>query len=434
MTTPTLTEVDTRSAEDLKTELDFIKLKCDLLVDGLRLDPSAREGIGTVYKEQVHFIYDWDFDHHHGEVFPADLVLPTGPDEPPAFDELGIVKNGLIVMFRANSGSPFLIRRDGDRLRLEKSGNYLADVAFTPRPTYYGLGTPDGIPLQQIIVYGGVAGLLSNVSSYCHYFKDGEQCRFCSLVPTKKAYGDELVGLKTPEQIAEATAAAWESGICRGLTLTGGILPGRRELERYRNIVETAKTARRWAKPDDLPICVVVGAPAPGDHIVELERLRETGTGYVSINLEVGNPHMFGAICPGKARNGGYDNWLRALVTSVEIFGPGRVRSNFVPGIEPMVDTVAVWRKLAQAGVFTHFFQPWCPDPGSLLEGHRSPGGEWYFKLINELADIWDESELTIDQLNLFPGANDSLAFDIWRARLGIKVPEVNATLLAEET
>lgn len=416
------TEAEIRTAKDLRSEFDFILLKCELLVDGARLDPSARKGIRSLYKEQVHFIYDWDFDHHHGEVYPADLVLPTGPDEPPAFDSLGIIKNGLIVMFRANSRSPFSIRREDKRLILDKNGEYLCDVAFTPRPKYYEQETSDGIPLSRIMVHGGVAGLLSTVSSYCYFFKDGDQCRFCSLVPTKQEYGDELLVIKTATQVAEATRAAWETGICRGLTLTGGILPGRKELERYRLIVEEIRKARNWADPDNLPICPVVGAPTPGEHELELRRLRETGAKYVSINLEVGNPHMFAAICPGKAKNGGYENWLKALIKAVDIFGPGNVRSNFVPGIEPMPDTLKAFRELARIGVFTHFFQPWCPDPGSLLEGHRSPEAGWYFKLVDELANIWDESELMIDQLNKFPGANDSLAFDIWRARKGIKV------------
>lgn len=414
------------------TELDFILLKCELLVEGLRLDPSARAGIGELFKEQVHFIYDWDFDHHHGPSLPADIVLPTALDEPPSFDPLGMVENGLIVMFRSNEFSPFLVRREDDRLLLERDGRWLCDVAFTPRPRYYGEATSEGVPLSKIAVHGGVAGLLCTVCSYCHYFKDGDQCRFCSLVPTKKEYRDELLLTKTAAQVAETVQHVWETGIGRGITLTGGILPGRKEFERYRLIIDAIGRARAWAEPENLPVCAVVGAPAPGEHEVELVRLRETGSKYISINLEVGNPHMFAAICPGKAKNGGHENWLRALATAVDIFGAGHVRSNFVPGIEPIQDTLQAFRELAQMGVFTHFFQPWCPGPGSLLEGHRSPEGSWYLRLVDELVRIWEESELTIEQLNRFPGANDSLAFDLWRVRRGLKVPEVTRDVKAE--
>jgi hypothetical protein len=421
------------SYEDLSSEIDFVRLKCELLVEGLRLEDSAREGIGVRYKEQVHFIYEWDFSYHRGIIYPQDFVLPTSPEGPPAFDASGIVKDGLVVMFRANEHSPFLIRRNGEQLILEKNGHYLCQVRFTPRPEYYGKKTSDGVPMNNIIVHGGVMGLLCTVSQYCHYFKDGDQCRFCALMPTKEIYGEKLLGIKRPKQVAEAVAAAWEDGICRGLTLTGGLLPERREIDRYVEIVEAIKKARQWADEGNLPICVVPAAPAPGDY-GQLDQLRETGHAYLSINLEVGNPDWFKAICPGKARNGGFENWLKALEYGVEVFGQWKVRSNFVPGIEPRQDTLRAWEYLAERGIWTHFFIPWCPQPGSLLEGHRSPSGEWFFKLTDELSDIWEKLNAPIEELNKFPGANDSVAFDMWRAKRGLQVAELNALLKQEVT
>jgi hypothetical protein len=89
---------------------------------------------------------------------------------------------------------------------------------------------------------------------------------------------------------------------------------------------------------------------------------------------------------------------------------------------------------LAEKGIWTHFFQPWFPDAGSLLEGHRSPSGEWYFELANRLADIWEQVNAPIEQLNIFPGANDSIASDVWRTRQGRKVPEFYELLKKEIT
>jgi biotin synthase-related radical SAM superfamily protein len=208
---------------------------------------------------------------------------------------------------------------------------------------------------------------------------------------------------------------------------------GKQAIAEYPEIVKEIKNSRQWTNEDNLPICIVPGAPAPGDYW-QIDQLRESGVKYLSINLEVGNPDMFKVICPGKAKNGGYENWLGALEYAVKIFGKWNVRSNFVPGIEPMQDTLKVYQYLAEKGIWTHFFQPWFPDAGSLLEGHRSPSGEWYFELANRLADIWEQVNAPIEQLNLFPGANDSIAFDVWRTRQGRKIPEFYRLLKKETT
>jgi len=54
----------------------------------------------------------------------------------------------------------------------------------------------------------------------------------------------------------------------------------------------------------------------------------------VCFNLEVWSKPLFEQVCPGKAHYVGYENWLRSLEDSVEVFGQGRVYSAMVAGVE----------------------------------------------------------------------------------------------------
>lgn len=53
--------------------ISSLELKCELVVDGIRLHPSAQEGVGTQYKEQVHSLFDFDEDFH------SDVLRLLGP-------------------------------------------------------------------------------------------------------------------------------------------------------------------------------------------------------------------------------------------------------------------------------------------------------------------------------------------------------------------
>ena len=53
-------------------------LKARLLVDGVRIAESGYEGVGQQFKEQVHHLFEYDFDLHQTRACPAELRLPRG--------------------------------------------------------------------------------------------------------------------------------------------------------------------------------------------------------------------------------------------------------------------------------------------------------------------------------------------------------------------
>jgi hypothetical protein len=67
----------------------------------------------------------------------------------------------------------------------------------------------------------------------------------------------------------------------------------------------------------------------------QLRRLHDETilTGYTA-DIEVLNEDVFNWICPGKAQYIGYQGWKDRLYKAVEIFGPGRISTGIVSGVE----------------------------------------------------------------------------------------------------
>jgi hypothetical protein len=83
-------------------ELEAIELKAELLVEGVNINISALNGVGEKYKEQIHWLFEWDFERHYKEKIPDDFELP----------------DGTIVQLRKYSRSPFTIKAKNDSLSL----------------------------------------------------------------------------------------------------------------------------------------------------------------------------------------------------------------------------------------------------------------------------------------------------------------------------
>lgn len=61
-----------------KRALDAVELKAELFIEGVRIDSAACQGVGDLYKEQVHGQFDFDEDFHQDEKYPVEFRLPDG--------------------------------------------------------------------------------------------------------------------------------------------------------------------------------------------------------------------------------------------------------------------------------------------------------------------------------------------------------------------
>jgi len=356
-----------------------LELKIDLNVSGITFDPAdiKQFEIGTKYQEQIHILFDMDKAHHSGFELPSNFYLP----------------HGLFANFRWDPDSPFrLVAEDGKPV-IYKHQERLAEIDFYRRPKLRDYRTSDGEPFGHIANFGPEGGVVVCYSNECALKEHGEDCLFCNINSTAGAYGKENIFLKTPKQVGEVVAAAYAAGVGNHVQITGGFIPERREIEYYADV---ADEIRERTGLRDFNGTAVLGAPLD---LGVIDKYKEAGYSNIAMNIEIWDPHIFQAICPGKAKRcGGRENWIRALEHAVDVFGRGHVRSSLVTGIEPKQSILEGVEFLASKGVQA-FPNTWCPNPGSALEGHRTPETAWHVDLIHKVAAIFKKNGFTLDQL-----------------------------------
>lgn len=346
------------------TGLNFLRLKANLLVEGINFEPSALEGVGTCFKEQNHGLFGWDFINHKGVDLPDDFVL----------------SDGTVAQFRYNPSSPYVMGiRSGD-LVVTRGEEVLDHVRLISRPSYYDSVTEGGAMMRQIAQIGGEDCFFVCYQNYCSHFAGGEECAFCNLVSTKKTY-DSVLTRKDIKDIGDVAAAAFSEGICKHILLTGGCFGHEKEVALVADIVDSIRSA---LGTDVVPGTILPSATTNED---DMRRYRDTGIGAIGYSMEIWDKALYKAYCPGKAKSTPHDDFFNAIRNAVGIFGPGNVYGVLVMGIETRSTFIEGVRELSAIGANVVPFV-WSPNPGSRLEGHRAPTAEWFVDTILEAAEI----------------------------------------------
>jgi hypothetical protein len=350
-------------------EGEIFLVKAALYLTGVRLEPSAYEGVGTAHKELLG-VYQFDLNHGKNEtLLPSELALP----------------HGFHVPINVSQSAPFSLERVKGTLYLKVNGMRLFPVEYEPRPKFYNLNTSDGTPMRFLAQHRLGDELMVTYNTYCHTLKGGNQCRFCSLnAATPVIPKGNGFFIQTPQQIAEIAEAAYAEGAVKRLEITGGILPHREEVE---FIIDVGKAVCERLGTKSIPGGHALLA-APND-LRQIDRLKEAGWEYVFFNLEVWNEHLFRGLCPGKEALVGREHWLRALDYAVEVFGPRSVRSILIAGLEPFDSYFEGLQYLTEHGIYADP-SPWMPMPGSPMEGQSTPTAQWHIKLLTKTLDYWE--------------------------------------------
>ncbi len=381
---------------DLKKQLyKELEIKNAILVEGINVNPIIFQNLdlGGKYQEQVHVLFEMDHHPHVGIDFPVGFTSP----------------GGLKLPFRWDTRSQYAIHYAEGKYYLTDKGQELFPIEFLTRPRYYDLKTSDGAEMSQVATYNREGTIFVAYSNECSLKEKDLDCLYCNINATKDTYAEkEGIYWKSPGQIGETAAAAYKEG-ARHITISGGFIPERREVDYYIDVAEAIKEHTGLA---DFNGTGVIGAPLDLDVI---DKYKEAGYRTIAMNIEFWDKNIFKAICPGKeAQCGGWDHWVKALAYAVEVFGHGRVRSNIVGGIEPRKSTLEGVEYLASKGVVC-FAGAWCPNPGSQLEGHRSPEPAWHFDLAKKIAAIFKKAGFTYEQLYDCAAAPTTLCHDIYK-------------------
>ncbi len=344
--------------------------KAGLLVDGANIEPAACEGVGETIMEKVWWLFVYDLQKQSGlKNIPDYIVFPKGT----------------IVHFRWNPESPYWIRKNDGITYLEKSGKFVCPIEFVERPEYYSKNTSSGTPMKNIGTLRGKHGLMACCPLFCSNWVEGAPCKFCNMNPGMDAYDNKAVIRKKADEVGEVAAAMLAEGIDFHIVISAGQPPeGKTTVEEHIAIFEAIK------KHTGLEKIPGTDNISPPEDLGQLERLKNTGIQCMFTNIEIWDPNIFKAMCPGKTKRYGQDYFIKACERAVKHWGRGNSWSAMVVGLEPKESLLKGCRIMAEKGT-AMLFLPWVPNVGSELQGHRSPEAAWHVEVQEKAMDIFAE-------------------------------------------
>ena len=317
------------------------------------------------------------------------------------------------VQTTLDSKSPYVIDVVEGQLRLLLEGREICQVSFPKRLKYYERKFEDGTAYHEIIAYGYFITVFRN----CQYWGPDEECRFCDInINVRQMKESKDFTFNAPVKPIEHMVEVARS-IEQDATEEVGFRPSIDFIISGGTILKTLH-----GKDEDTFYLEYASALKWGGHrrTINLQtnakdketmkRYRAAGVDCHHANMEVWDKRLFEWINPGKARRVGWDNWVKWMVDSVDVFGESHVRPNFVCGLEMArphgFPTVAEAVKstsegidfMMQHGVFPRFNQ-WRREPGSDL-GSQQPQPaiplELTIELMRNYYGIWKRYNLPI--------------------------------------
>jgi hypothetical protein len=107
--------------------------------------------------------------------------------------------------------------------------------------------------------------------------------------------------------------------------------------------------------------------PNDNNYLVEAKKL---GFKSICYNLEVFGKEDFVQICPGKQKVYGYDNFIESFCYTSKLMGKGKVRNNFVLGLQDIKKVREGVKFLSDLGVVSDY-SVFYPRPGSVMSKHK---------------------------------------------------------------
>jgi hypothetical protein len=341
---------------------EFIRLKCDLLVNGLRLKELRKDLI-------TH--QGWQ-EERAGKFLPAELKLPEE----------------VLVQIRENDEANFRLRIIENKLYVQDRSNQLiCNADFISFPAFGSFKTSDGTDFKDIVVYNGHCNLNFTWNYFCDYFRTKMACRFCNLTPAQDFYPEENItnSYKNAVQIADVIQAAKKYHPDPKAILTRGTPHQKHGLGGTVQILE--ELSKRFPFNGHSNRTKVLFTISPTRNIGDVKLIYELGMHSVSFNFEVFDRGYWKAIVPGKDAYIGRDLWEESLTEAVKYFGPGRVFSAMIAGLEPKITLLEGVNWCTDRGIIP-IIVPFSPETGSQFEGFRPPTYKWMMDTMLEAADI----------------------------------------------
>jgi len=305
---------------------EFVEIKLHTLCEGIRFSEPALKQLHTSNTRFVNGLYN--FNDKTQYQIPHEYFFP----------------DNTIVKITFNSKSRFNIGLSDDAFVLFEGKRPISEVFFPEKPNFYSKKTRDGVDMSKIIQVIGRDCIKIYPLNFCLYEQKRENCKFCDIKSGRTT--NTFVFSKKTRQILEACREANMDGLLGPLLVASGVYGT--DCRGAKVMSDIVLGIKAISKKDIVKGSVSI-VPPRKDLYVEL--LKKSGIEYLTYNLEVYDPFIFERMCPGKASDTGRDGYFRAFEVGVQLFGKGKVRSNFVAGLEPLGSLFEGFYKLAEMGV-----------------------------------------------------------------------------------
>ena len=347
---------ETRSETTAK-EIDY-RRKHDLLIHGVQLHDTLLPGLKAPHRVRS------------GSCGGLDLVLPGGLMVNAPVSETFARTSRFHLNFAADQSASVHDDVTGESVPVE----------IPAAPDYYASMTcSTGRPMVKV---GQICSdrLGVGLTNRCHFWSHkSERCKFCSIglnADSGEEYRD-----KDATEILEVTSAAIDDPAlpARHVLLGGGTPPG--SDSGARRIAEVAEQIK--LKHPSFPIYAMI---VPPSDLRWISRLRQAGVDELGMNVELFSAEASAEYIPGKHKDIGLAGYLRALETSVGVFGPVNTRSIVLAGLEPARATVDGLATLASIGVMP-ILTPFRPLAGTIMENQARWTSDMMWRLALDATD-----------------------------------------------
>ncbi|CAG7915105.1 hypothetical protein SSCS72_02926 [Mammaliicoccus sciuri] len=277
-----------------------------------------------------------------------------------------ILGDGIVVAVNQRNQSKWILDYENDKFYIS-DGDIKFPITFPRRPDFYESKLDNGKNVSRIVTLYGNATLGIFSPGHCYFWNTGDECKFCSLQPTRTTQADHEMFIKpsiAKESIYKALST--EGDRIKHVLVNGGTIKNY-DLG-FQKHLEVLESIREIQLPEYVATHLI--AMPPKDFSL-FERLKETKS-TIAMDIEIFDPILFEKICPGKSKDYGRENFFNAFKYAVSVLGKGNVYCGFVAGLEPLESLIEGMYTMAEIGVVpaVNIFHN---DPGSHFAEYDRP-------------------------------------------------------------
>ncbi|MDO8670167.1 MAG: hypothetical protein Q7O66_01895 [Dehalococcoidia bacterium] len=243
------------------------------------------------------------------------------------------MNRGMSVVLQRNSKSPYEVRDLNGQLAFYEGDEKVQDIHYFERRkgTKDDLATSRGTRVSSVVTTNRRCFFIFPVR-YCEYFATGDECKFCNFNSTQEDSRSVGLGRSVTVNLQDTIEAyqilGSQTRFVEGRFEMGGFTDAEKESKIHLEFVEKIGSALAY-KPN-------LTLHTEATERKAMQRMKDSGLDCITLQMEVWDRDLFGAILPGKAKTRPYEKWLEGFQDAVDIFGVGNVGGKIIAGLTLM--------------------------------------------------------------------------------------------------